>query len=106
LSLLIVPIATELPEKFNSVLWIRRSQDTLALGNISGAMVFQGTILPAIGIMRTPWQARPEVVTGILVTLRAAARLRALVRPDGLPLWALMMNGALYLGYLALALAR
>ncbi|MFP3748094.1 sodium:calcium antiporter, partial [Achromobacter sp. SIMBA_011] len=33
LSLIIVPIATELPEKVNSVLWIRRSKDTLAFGN-------------------------------------------------------------------------
>ncbi|MCM3351999.1 hypothetical protein M3616_22840, partial [Bacillus velezensis] len=39
LSLIIVPIATELPEKVNSVLWIRRRKDTLAFGNITGAMV-------------------------------------------------------------------
>ncbi|MHB8564233.1 MAG: sodium:calcium antiporter, partial [Acidiferrobacteraceae bacterium] len=33
LSLIIIPIATELPEKVNSVLWIRRGgQDTLAFG--------------------------------------------------------------------------
>ena len=41
LALVIAPIATELPEKFNSVIWIRRGKDTLALGNITGAMVFQ-----------------------------------------------------------------
>ncbi|MGH8593210.1 MAG: sodium:calcium antiporter, partial [Gammaproteobacteria bacterium] len=55
LSLLIIPIATELPEKVNSILWIRRRKDTLAFGNITGAMVFQGSILPAIGILFTPW---------------------------------------------------
>ena len=55
LSLLIIPIATELPEKVNSILWIRKGKDTLAFGNITGAMVFQGTLLPAIGIMLTPW---------------------------------------------------
>ncbi|MGF6782149.1 cation:H+ antiporter [Paraburkholderia sp. GAS334] len=43
LSLIIIPIATELPEKVNSILWIRRKKDTLAFGNITGAMVFQGT---------------------------------------------------------------
>src|SRR5450432_2094424 len=41
LSLVIAPIATELPEKLNSVIWIARGKDTLALGNITGAMVFQ-----------------------------------------------------------------
>jgi len=54
-SLLIVPVATELPEKVNSVIWIRRGRDTLAFGNITGAMVFQGTIIPAIGMMLMPW---------------------------------------------------
>lgn len=56
LSLIITPIATELPEKFNSISWIRRGKDTLAMGNITGAMVFQGCIPVSIGILATPWQ--------------------------------------------------
>ena len=32
LSLIIIPIATELPEKFNSVMWISQRKDTLAMG--------------------------------------------------------------------------
>jgi cation:H+ antiporter len=100
LSLLIIPIATELPEKINSILWIRRGKDTMAFGNITGAMVFQGTLLPAMGILLTPWSPRPEVVGGIGVTLVAAAWLRILVGNRGLPIWALLGNGALYAGYL------
>lgn len=41
LSLLITPVVTELPEKFNSVIWMGRKKDTLALGNVTGSMVFQ-----------------------------------------------------------------
>ncbi len=55
LAIIITPIATELPEKFNSVIWISREKDTLALGNITGAMMFQASILPAIGILMTDW---------------------------------------------------
>lgn len=55
LSLLITPVATELPEKFNSVIWVKGGKDTLAVGNITGAMVFQSTVIPAIGILFTPW---------------------------------------------------
>ena len=51
LSLLIAPIATELPEQFNSVIWIRRGRDTLALGNITGAMVFQAAIPTSIALV-------------------------------------------------------
>ncbi len=104
LSLLIIPIATELPEKVNSILWIRKGKDTLAFGNITGAMVFQGTLLPAIGIMLTPWQPRKEVVWGIVITLIAAAWLRYLMAKGGIRVWHLAVNGALYVTYLLIAL--
>lgn len=55
LSLLLTPVATELPEKLNSIIWVKGGKDTLAMGNITGAMVFQSTIIPAIGILFTPW---------------------------------------------------
>ncbi|MES2502265.1 MAG: sodium:calcium antiporter [Pseudomonadota bacterium] len=105
LSLLIIPIATELPEKVNSILWIRKGKDTLAFGNITGAMVFQGTLLPAIGIMLTPWQPRQEVVWGIVITLLAAIWLRYLMAKGGIRVWHLLVNGAMYVTYLFIALS-
>lgn len=104
LSLLIIPIATELPEKVNSILWIRKGKDTLAFGNITGAMVFQGTLLPAIGIMLTPWEPRTEVVLGIAMTLIAAIWLRYLMAKGGIKVWHLLVNGAMYVAYLILVL--
>ncbi len=106
LSLLVIPIATELPEKVNSILWIRRGKDTLAFGNITGAMVFQGTLLPAIGIMLTPWEPRVEVLSGVAITLIGAAWLRINWRSRGLPVWVLLGNGVLYFIYLAITLSR
>lgn len=55
IALLLAPLATELPEKFNSVIWIGEGKDTLALGNITGAMVFQGTLPATLGILFTSW---------------------------------------------------
>ncbi len=69
LSIIITPIATELPEKFNSIIWISRGKDTLALGNITGAMVFQGSVIPAIGIAMTPWVLNPAAFTSAAITL-------------------------------------
>lgn len=100
LSLLVIPIATELPEKVNSVLWIRRRKDTLAFGNITGAMVFQGTLLPAIGVMLTPWDPRPEVLIGVIVTLFAALWLRLMLARGQIKVWHLCVNGTLYAGYI------
>ena len=105
LSLMIVPIATELPEKVNSILWIRRHKDTLAFGNITGAMVFQGTLLPAIGISLTTWAPRKEVLLGVAFTLIGAGWLRFRLSSGGLRVRDLWLNGALYVIYLTLALA-
>jgi cation:H+ antiporter len=106
ISLLVVPIATELPEKINSISWIRRRKDTLAFGNITGAMVFQGTLLPAIGIMLTPWVPRVEVLSGVFLTLVAAAWLRLTARAGGAPVWTYLVNGLFYVMFLVLTLAR
>jgi cation:H+ antiporter len=58
LSIIITPIATELPEKCNSIIWVTKGKDTLALGNITGAMVFQCCFPVVFGILFTPWQIR------------------------------------------------
>lgn len=105
LSLLIIPIATELPEKVNSILWIRRGKDTLAFGNITGALVFQGTLLPALGVMLTPWEPRIEVLAGVVITLLATIWLRLMVARGQLRIWQLAINGLLYLVYLYIALS-
>lgn len=80
LSAIITPIATELPEQFNSVTWVRHKKDTLALGNITGAMVFQSSVLPALGIMCTGWsvqQLGPAGIGSIVVALLASSLLAA-----------------------------
>ena len=97
LSLLIVPFATELPEKINSILWIRRHRDTLVFGNITGAMVFQGSLLPALGIMLTPWEPRPEVLLGMGLTLAASIYLMLMLKRGHLKPWHLLVNGVCYI---------
>jgi cation:H+ antiporter len=56
LALILAPLATELPEKVNSFFWVREGKDALALGNITGAMVFQSMIPVGIGLIFTEWE--------------------------------------------------
>jgi cation:H+ antiporter len=56
LALVLAPLASELPEKLNSVVWVRQGKDALALGNITGAMVFQSTIPVAVGLVFVDWK--------------------------------------------------
>ena len=71
LATIIAPIATELPEKFNSITWIRQRKDTLALGNISGAMVFQSSIPPAIALLFTSWKLNQDALASAAVAVAA-----------------------------------
>jgi cation:H+ antiporter len=100
LSLIITPIATELPEKFNSITWMRHKKDTLALGNITGAMVFQSSILPAVGMLFTPWILDEAAVVSIVVALLASAIIgvEMTVRKRLSP-YSLLIGGVLYLLY-------
>ncbi len=60
LALIIAPIATELPEMFNSYLWVKGGKDTYAIGNITGAMVFQSCFPVTIGVSAHFMAHRPE----------------------------------------------
>ncbi|MFB6131123.1 MAG: sodium:calcium antiporter [Salinigranum sp.] len=114
LSLLLAPLATELPEKFNSVLWISRDKDTLAIGNITGAMAFQGTLPVTLGIVFTSWNLSLEWGTaGFLNALSAVLAvisggvlyLRARSADDGrMNPRPFLVGGAFYVVFLAVLL--
>lgn len=102
LSLIITPIATELPEKMNSILWIRQKKDTLALGNISGAMVFQSSISPAIGMTFTRWELDSQAIACVVVALASSATAWAeMTWRKRLSPYSLLLGGVFYAGYLA-----
>ncbi|MGC2191329.1 MAG: sodium:calcium antiporter [Candidatus Dormiibacterota bacterium] len=100
LALLLVPIATELPEVTAGTLWIRRDRDSLALGNVTGSMVFQATFPAIVGLCFTPWRLSEAGflsagITGVavIVALFAAGK-------RGVSAWVLAPVGVgLYLIY-------
>lgn len=103
LALIITPIATELPEKFNSVIWISREKDTLALGNITGAMVFQSSLIPAIGIFLTSWQLTSGAfVSGILALMSAGLIYYELRKKKHISAGILLLGGIFYLAFILL----
>lgn len=81
LSLIVSPIATELPEKINSILWVRNGKDTLALGNVTGAMVFQSCIPVAFGVAFTTWHLDAGTIfTGVVAIASASFMLFQIAR--------------------------
>ena len=101
LSLIIAPIATELPEKANSVIWTRNSKDTLAMGNITGAMVFQSTFPVMIGLMFTSWDLDGISLVSATIALLSGVINYAILRVRGRisPLQ-LVLSGILYVVFI------
>jgi cation:H+ antiporter len=73
LALLLSPIATELPETLNAIIWVRQGKHRLALANISGAMMIQATVPTALGLFFTPWILDRPLIVGAAVTALAVA---------------------------------
>ncbi len=101
LSLILSPLATELPEKYNSVVWIRQSKDHLAVANITGAMVFQSCIPVALGLAFSPWHLTPPELLAGAVGLVSSTILLINVRDGELGTPTLMIGGIGYAIFLA-----
>ena len=112
LALIIAPIATELPEKFNSVIWVRQGKDTLAMGNITGAMVFQSAIPTSVALLfaSSGW----AITSGSLLAFASAGiafvstAIVFLPLARGRPLTGrtLLVGGPLYAIYVGLVIAQ
>ena len=117
LSLVIAPIATELPEKFNSIIWVRQGKDTLAMGNITGAMVFQSAIPVSVALIFAPhlWvvTAGDATTPGNLTAFASAGIAFLSSAVIFLPMWrsgklrgrGLLWGGLFYLAYIVIVVA-
>jgi cation:H+ antiporter len=111
LALIIAPIATELPEKFNSLIWVRHGKDTLAMGNITGAMVFQSCIPTAIGVVLAAeaWTIAPGSLLSFLSAgiafISTFAIFLPMVRRGTLSGGHLLIGGLFYVLYVLLVVA-
>ena len=104
IALVLAPLATELPEKFNSVIWLRNNKDTLAVGNITGAMVFQSTIPVSIGVLFTPWQLDfLSALAAVLAIASGIVFLGFLLRKAPLRAFYMLGAGSLYIVFLVTA---
>ena len=95
-ALLLSPIATELPEILNAVIWVRQGKTSLALGNISGAMMIQATVPSALGLFFTPWLLGAPLLWAAVVTMAAIVVMLVLLKRQALTARRLLAMAALY----------
>jgi cation:H+ antiporter len=101
LSMLVSPIATEAPEKINSILWLRAKKDTLAIGNVTGALVFQSCFPVAFGVAFTAWNLDLGTFLSGVVAIASAFSYFWLLKLDRLKPGNLLCGMFIYVGTLA-----
>ena len=100
-ALLLSPVATELPETMNAIIWIRQGKHRLALANISGSMMIQATIPTALGLFFTPWLFDRALTLAAAITAAAVAGLLLLIRARALTPVRLALFAGFYLLFAA-----
>lgn len=102
LSLFLAPIATELPEIFNSIIWVKESKDNIAFANLSGAIVYQASILPAIGLLLTKWTFSIEALINVILVYASVITLYITISKckKNIPVKIFFFNGFYWLIYI------
>jgi len=104
-ALIFAPIATELPEKFNSISWTLKGKDALAMGNITGAMVFQATFPVSVGLLFTEWKLTQMAMFSAIIAITSALVVLADVTfRKRLSPYSLLFGGVLYIIYIIVLL--
>jgi cation:H+ antiporter len=106
LSLVLAPFATELPEKANSFLWMRQGKDTLALGNVTGAMVFQSTLPVAFGLAFTDWELGTPSLLAAALGLAGAVLAYVVIARRRFGLLPILAWGGLYATFVVYVAVR
>ncbi|MDT7720793.1 MAG: cation:H+ antiporter, partial [Mycobacterium sp.] len=83
-ALLLSPIATELPETMNAIIWVRQGKTQLALANISGAMMIQATVPSGLGLLFTDWRLDHALLWSGAITMAAITYLLVTMRANKL----------------------
>jgi cation:H+ antiporter len=72
-SVLLVPLATAVPESSVAFLWELRGHDSLAVGALIGEMVLYATVYPAVGLLTAPWRLGTHGIAAVAATELACA---------------------------------
>ena len=97
LSILLSPVATELPEIMNAVLWVRQGKEDLAMGNVSGSMLVQSAIPCSLGLAFSPWKLSFEPLLAVAAILISALFMFVMLRANQLSARRLLFTGLPYL---------
>lgn len=98
-ALLLCPVATELPETLNAIIWARQGKARLALANVAGSMIIQGTIPAGLAMLGSPWMFDMPAILASAAIIGVAIYLWAIYRKARVSPWALVGAFGFYVAF-------
>lgn len=101
LSILIVPVATSIPETLSSMIWAFRGEDSLSISSLVGEKVLYSTFYPAIGLFSIQWINNQYSDMSIIFTTIVSIIFLVYVRMQKLPIY-ILYSGIIFFSIFAI----
>ncbi len=105
LALIIIPIATAIPETISAIIWGFRGKDTLSLGSLVGEKILYSTFYPGLGLVLTAWDLDKHAYLSIVATTSISLILLAYVLRTRIPWYGMLFGLGFFIVYAVLVLA-
>ena len=92
LAMVIIPIATVIPETITALIWGYRGKDTLSVGSLVGEKILFATFYPALGLFLTSWALNFDTVFSVICTTVVSLILLVLILKKRLPWYGLLFG--------------
>ncbi len=102
LALVIVPMATAIPETTSAIIWGYRGRDTLSIGSLVGEKVLYSTFYPGLALLLTSWTLDIHAYMSVVATTIISLILLYYIAKGRIPVEALCFGLIFFLAYVVL----
>jgi len=92
LSIIIIPLATAIPETLNAMIWGYKGKDSLAVSALVGEKLLYSTFYPALGLLTVEWISNIYSDFSIIFTTIISLIMWVYIRKKHIPLYAFFIG--------------
>lgn len=104
-AILVIPVATAIPETLSAMIWAYRGRNSLAIGSIIGEKVLYATFYPGLAMFFIPWELDAQVYLSVLATTVVSLCFFLFSRRGRMPFYALAIGLPFFLAYIVSVIA-
>ncbi len=105
LSIIVIPVATAIPETLSAMIWAFRGRNSLAVGSIVGEKVLYATFYPGIAMLMIPWLTDTQIYISVAGTTLVSAFFYLSMRRGRMSPYALAAGLPFFLLYVLIVFA-